>query len=235
MSTFALVHGSWHGAWCWEKLTPELEALGHQVIAMELPVDDSSASFDDYADVVCNAIADFSGDDLMVVGHSLAGQTIPLVAARRPVRRLVYLCGVPPIPGQPFTQQMAQESEMLNSEYPHGLSARDSQGRRSWIHKELAQFHLFGDCDEGTASAAFARLRPQSTALYKVPCSLNSYPDVDSTFVVCEEDRMVNPQWSRGVARDWLDAELIELPGSHSPFLSRPKTLAELLNRLVAD
>ena len=124
---------------------------------------------------------------------------------------------------------------MLNSEYPHGLSAKDSQGRRSWIHKELAHFRLFGDCDESTASAAFARLRPQSTEPNKAPCSLNSYPDVDSTFVVCEEDRMVNPRWSRRVARDWLDAELIGLPGRHSPFLSRPETLAELLNRLVAD
>jgi pimeloyl-ACP methyl ester carboxylesterase len=91
MSTFALVHGAWHGAWCWERFTPELEALGHRVITLDLPIDDGSASFDDYADVVCAALSDVVGDDLILVGHSLAGQIVPLVAAQRPLRRLVYL------------------------------------------------------------------------------------------------------------------------------------------------
>ncbi len=171
MATYALLHGAWHGAWCWERLTPELESLAHRVIAMDLPIDDSSATFDDYADVVCAALADVSGDDLVLVGHSLAGQIIPLVAARRPVRHLVYLCGLPPIPGQPLMQQMAQETDMLNPDHTRGLGEKDSEGRRTWIDKQLAHFHMFGDCDEDTASEAFARLRPQSIVPYKVPCS----------------------------------------------------------------
>jgi hypothetical protein len=233
MSTFALVHGGWHGAWCWERLTPELEALGHRVITMDLPCDDGSATFDDYAAVVCAAVADCSGDDLVVVAHSLAGLSVPLVAAQRRVRRLVYLCALLPIPGMPFVQQMAEDPEMLNPDYPKGLGDKDSQGRRSWIDEELAHFHLFGDCDEATASAAFARLRPQALHPYLPPCSLSSYPEVETTYVVCDEDRMVNPQWSRRVARDWLEADLIELPGDHSPFYSRPRDLAEVLHSLT--
>ena len=50
MTTFGLVHGAWHGAWCWERLTPLLRQAGHDVVAMDLPVDDNSASFDTYAD-----------------------------------------------------------------------------------------------------------------------------------------------------------------------------------------
>ena len=232
MSTFALVHGAWHGAWCWERLTPELEALGHRVITMDLPIDDSSASFDDYADTVCAALANGIDDELVLVGHSLAGQTVPLVAARRPMRRLVYLCAMPPVPGKPFKQQMAEESGMLNPDYTAGLG-KDGEDRRSWIDKELAHFHLFGDCDESTASAAFTRLRPQSLAPYVLPCSLTALPAVDTTYVVCTEDRMVNTDWSRRIAHEWLDAELIEAPGSHSPFLSRPRELAELLDGLT--
>jgi pimeloyl-ACP methyl ester carboxylesterase len=234
MSTFGLVHGAWHGAWCWERLTPELEALGHQVITMDLPIDDSSALFDDYADTVCAAVADISGDDLILVGHSMAGQTVPLVATRRPLRHLVYLCGVPPIPGRPFVEQMAGESDMLNPDYTLGLSEKDSEGRRVWIDKELASFHVLGDCDEATASAAFERLRPQSGRPYTVPCSLPAYPCVDTTYVVCTEDRMVNPSWSRRIAREWLNADLVEMPGSHSPYYSRPVDLAKLLDRLVS-
>lgn len=80
MTTFALVHGASHGAWFWERLMPEIEALGHRVITMDLPVDDRSATFGDYADTVCAAITDVPGDELILVGHSLAGVVVPLVA-----------------------------------------------------------------------------------------------------------------------------------------------------------
>ncbi|ULE35187.1 hypothetical protein K3G64_11835 [Mycobacterium sp. IDR2000157661] len=56
---------------------------------------------------------------------------------------------------------------------------------------------------------------------------------MDSAYVVCAEDRMVNPDWSRRIAREWQQADVIELPGSHSTFLSRPKDLATVLNRLA--
>ena len=128
MATFALVHGSWHGSWCWERLTPELEARGHGVVTMDLPIDDNSASFDDYADAVYAAVADIADGDLILVGHSLAGQTVPLIAHRRPVRHLVYLCAMPPTPGTPFNQQIADQPGMLNLDYLKGL-ARDPDGR----------------------------------------------------------------------------------------------------------
>ena len=55
MTMFALVHGAWHGAWCWELLTPPLQQAGHNVVAPELPSDDGSADFDAYADVMHTA------------------------------------------------------------------------------------------------------------------------------------------------------------------------------------
>ena len=56
MTTFALVHGGYHGAWCWERLTPLLQQAGHGVVTMDLPLEDSTATFDTYADVVCAAL-----------------------------------------------------------------------------------------------------------------------------------------------------------------------------------
>ncbi|WNG92351.1 alpha/beta hydrolase [Mycobacterium sp. ITM-2016-00318] len=230
MATFALVHGAWHGAWCWERLTPELEAHGHRVVTMDLPCEDGSLSFDDYAETVCAAVEGVDGEELVLVGHSLAGLTIPLVASRRPVRQMVYLCALLPIPGTSLAQQMSEDSEMLDPDYPKGLSAKDSEGRRTWIDKQLACHHMYGDCDDGTASAAVARIRPQATKPYRLPCSLAELPVVASTYVVCTEDRIVNPQWSRRIAHERLGADVVEMPGSHSPFLSRPKALAEVLD-----
>src|SRR5690349_7468589 len=90
MATFALVHGAWHDAWCWERVASVLRQAGHEVVAPQLPSDDGSADFDAYADVVCAAL-EGRADDVVVVAHSLAGSTGALVADRRPVRHLVYL------------------------------------------------------------------------------------------------------------------------------------------------
>jgi pimeloyl-ACP methyl ester carboxylesterase len=227
VSTFALVHGAWHGAWCWERLTPELEARGHRVVAPDLPCEDPSATFPTYADVVLDAL-ETAEEDVVLVGHSLAGNTIPLVADRRPVSRLVYLCALVPIPGRSFVEQTKEERDAFIPGYQAGLIA-DDQGRSTWIDEEIARHTFFGDCDERDARAAFQRLRPQATAPYDVPCPIDAFPATPRTYVVCTEDRIVNPDWSRRVARERLDAELVELPGSHSPFLSRPVALAEVL------
>src|SRR5437870_7882996 len=72
VTTFALVHGAFHGAWCWDLVRAELESRGHRTIAMDLPCDDPEAGNVRYAEVVTGAINDV-GDDVILVGHSLAG------------------------------------------------------------------------------------------------------------------------------------------------------------------
>ena len=90
MTDFGLVHGAYHGAWCWERLTPELERLGHRVFTVDLPAEDPEAGAAEYAAVAVTAFAD-ADEDLVLVGHSLGGLTIPLIAASRPVRQLIFL------------------------------------------------------------------------------------------------------------------------------------------------
>ena len=228
MATYALVHGARHGAWCWERLTPLLHAAGHDVVAMDLPSEDGSATFDTYADVVCEALD--GHDDVVLVGHSYNGNTIPLVAARRPVRHLVYLCAMVPDIGRSVFDQMSDELEMLNPvAYEQGLSAPDEQLRQVWTDVDLACAMFYGDCDEQTTKAAIDRLRPQSAYPAILPSSLTEFPPVPTTYVVCSEDQILRPEWSRQTARERLGADLIELPGDHSPFYSRTEVLAEVL------
>jgi pimeloyl-ACP methyl ester carboxylesterase len=228
MTTFALVHGAWHGAWCFERVVPELEALGHRAVAMDLPCDHPAATFETYAGVVVDAL-DPADEDVVVVGHSLGGLTIPLVAARRPVRHLVYLCALVPMPGRSFAEQGAVEPGALLPEYAEGISAPDEQGRTTWVDENVARRVLFADCDEEDARAAFARLRPQARTPYGVAFPLDALSSAPSTYVVCTEDRIVDPQRGREIARGRLGADVVELPGSHSPFLSRPGELARVL------
>src|SRR5437764_9043882 len=104
MAVFGLVHGVCAGGWCWELLTPYLEAAGHDGVAADLPCEDPAATFSDYAGVVDEALGSAS-EDVVLVGHSTGGLTIPLVAARRPVRELVFLCGLIPEPGRSAAEQ----------------------------------------------------------------------------------------------------------------------------------
>ena len=230
MSTIMLVHGAWHGSWCWERVIPELEARGHRTLTVDLPSDRPERSFEDYAGVVVDALAG-EDDDVVLVRHSLAGLTIPLVAARRPLGGLVYLCSLVPLPGRSVLEQLGVEPDALLPGYEAGVED-DENGTGTWIDAEIARRILYADCDDEVAEAAIARLRPQARTPYEVPCPLDELPEVRSTYVVCGEDRLVNPDWSRRVATGRLGAELIELPGSHSPFLSRPADVAELLDRL---
>ncbi len=230
MTTFGLVHGAWHGAWCWAHLEPELERLGHRVVTVELPCEDPGETFATYADRV---VAAFSGEeDLVLVGHSLAGLTIPIAATKLPVDRLMFVCAVLAAPGLSFADQLKREQDMLAPGRAAGLSEPDDLGRRSWVDFDVAWNTLFGDCDEASARWAYDQLRPQALAPYDEPCPLDSLPAVECSYIACSDDRLVNPGWSIRAARERLGVEATVLPGSHSPFLSRPAELARLMTAL---
>jgi pimeloyl-ACP methyl ester carboxylesterase len=231
VSTFVLVHGAWHGAWCWDLLRPELAERGHDVVTMDLPCDDPSATFDTYADVVCEAMDRHADPEPVLVGHSLAGHTVPLVAARRPLRRVVYLCALVPAPGLSFNDQN-RGGVIVDPTALDGLGAIDEQGCRTWLDRELTDRAFLDDCSDSVAEWAFSRLRPQAFGRYVEPCALDELPSVAATSVICTEDRVVNVQWQRRIAQR-LGADVVEMRGSHSPYLSRPAELADVLDGLA--
>lgn len=232
MATFGLIHGAWHGAWCWEPLRVELEAAGHEVRAVDLPCEDPAAGCTAYASDVVRAVAG-AEDDLVLVGHSLGGLTLPIAARELPARHLVFLAAMLPEPDISLVDQLRAEPGMLRrEEYMPGLGPTDEQGRNAWVDLAVARRTLYGDCDEPTARAAFERLRPQATTPYAEPFPLDRLPDVERTAVVCADDGIVDAGWAAGAVRARLGVEPVTLPGSHSPFLSRPSELARLLTRL---
>jgi pimeloyl-ACP methyl ester carboxylesterase len=200
---------------------------------MDLPLEDGTATFDTYADVVCAALDSRDGD-VVLVGHSYGGNTIPLVAARRPLRHLVYLCAMIPDVGRSLAEQVTDKPEMLNPAYHHGLSEPDEQLRQGWTNLRLACEMFYDDCDEQIAQTALGRLRPQSANPALFPFALAEHPRVPTTYILCSDDPILRPEWSRKAVSERLTAELIELPGGHSPFYSRPAVLAEVLLRLAS-
>lgn len=224
MTTFVLVHGAWHGAWCWEDLTPELDALGMEALAIDLPCSEVSAGVEIYAESVCAGIDRAQAKDVVVVGHSLGGLTIPLVAEHRPVSRLVFLCPVLPRPGEPLLFEQASDPAAAPP------IDRDERGRTRWVDKQAAGRLLYGDCPAEVAERAFARLRPQAERPMTERSPVSTWPpSTPCSVVACRHDRVVLRAQAAEAARERLGVEPVELPGSHSPFFSRPALLAREL------
>ena len=226
----ALVHGSYHGKWCWDLLTPELERLGHRVIAMDLPVSDPWVGAGEYAAAVADALDPDS--EPVLVGHSMAGLIIPLVAARRPVRSLVYLAAFLPSFGKSANEQRA--TEPIDGRVAPTTAEWTDLGDDVWmVGPNTATELFFHDASPDVARWATDRLRPQSYRVMKEITTLTEWPDVESHSIVCRDDRALNPDWVRSAARDRLKTEAVEIDGAHSPFLTRPAELARLLDGLI--
>lgn len=170
MSTFGLLHGGGLEAWCWERLVPELEARGHQATTVDLPLDDPSAGAARLAELVLDTFAGL--EELVLVGHSMSGLIIPVVASRRPVQRLVFLHAVLPRPGSSLADQVAAEPDMFN---PEMRTVPPSW----WSDEAIVTRLLFHDCTPEVAHAAFGRLwPPEGGVLVTEVTPLQVWPDV---------------------------------------------------------
>ncbi len=236
MSTFALVHGAWFGGWCWTPLAVRLRRMGHTVVAPSLPIEDPDAGIPEYASVIEKAIDDQAGEggaggDLILVGHDLGGLTIPVVAEHRPVAGLIFLCAFLPDPGQP----MKVDPDTFSPAWA-ALSAKQvthDDGTTSWPH-DAAIEAFFHDMPYDEATTAARQLRPQSWTPANQDNPLKALPTAPAAYVLCVDDRSVDPAWSRRVAKSRLGVDPIELPGGHAPMLVDADLMADLLDQMAA-
>lgn len=227
-----LLHGAFHGPWCWDLLTPVLQRLGHHVVAIDLPIADASAGAAEYTEVALRAIGP-SREPTVIVAHSLSGLVAPLVAARRPVARLVFLAAILPIPGMSADHQRSNEPWATYS--PSTVEVMDLGDHLLRIGPNTAKELFFPDVSRDLADRAVRLLRPQGTRILDEVTPLAAWPDVLASYIVCRDDRSVDADWGRQAARRRLGIEPVEVDGGHSPFLSRPEELGRVIDGLIRD
>jgi len=225
MASFVLIHGGAHGAWCWERLVPHLEAsprvdavvavdlVGHGARLDAKPHDAITRA--DYVDDVVRAIEERDLRDVVLVGHSLAGITVPEAAARSAprMRRLVYLSTAHPEPGRSVDDLMK-----------HPLSPL-SRGT------ERAQMFC-NDLDPDTAAWLLARLGPEPAGPMREPVPAVALPaGLPASYVLLERDEALPPELQRELARTAGADEILPFDAGHNAFASRPRELAALLLR----
>lgn len=200
----------------------ELKARGHQVSTVDLPASDPHAGYE--AHVAAAGRVTAAGPGAVVVGHSLGGILLPVLASRHPVARTVYLTAIVPIPGRALTDRVGEPG----AAGPDAELLFHDDGTATFPPDRAAEV-FYGDCTPADQAWAIPRLRRQGFALTGERCPIDAMPDVPADYIVASDDRALAPDWCRWMARELLGVEPHELPGGHSPFLAQPGRLADLL------
>jgi len=228
MSTFVLIHGAGSEAWYWHLLVPELRARGHATVAPDLPSDDDAAGFTEYADAVVEAAGDRT--DLVVVAQSLGGFTAPLVCERVPVRLVILLAAMVPMPGEPPGAWWA------NTGFEEARRAQAAGDGRTADEEVDVVTEFFHDVPPDVVAEACERgERGQSGTPFERPYPFERWPDVPTRFLLCRDDRFFPAEFMRRVVRERLGITPDEMDGGHLPALARPEELAERLDRYVRE
>jgi pimeloyl-ACP methyl ester carboxylesterase len=227
MTDFVLVPGAGGAAWYWHRVVPEIEALGHRAIAVDLPADDDSAGLDAYADAVLAAIGNRPSP--ILVAQSMGAFTATIVATRIPVHMLILLNPMIPSSGETagaWWEHTGQGAAMLEHARRIGLATISLDDQDA----------LFGhDVPAEIFAAGEAHARNQSGTPFGESWPLDAWPDVPTRVLLSRDDRLFPADFQRRVTRERLGIEPEEMDGGHLVALSRPAEVAARLVALAAD
>jgi pimeloyl-ACP methyl ester carboxylesterase len=230
-----LIHGASHGAWCWERLTPLLEAQGYQVQAPDLPglgddpMPPAKVTFENYVDRVAEVLLG-SPAPALLVGHSLGGTSVSQAAERVPeqVAKLVYLAAFLPKDGE--SAHGTGFGEMPESA-ARAMRASPVDGAHEF-DPALAAEVFYHQCDPAVAQWAVRRLRPQADAPAGATLCLSTerWGAIPKVYVRCAQDRALPPAFQQWLCDRMPEVRQRVMDSDHSPFLSDPAGLAALLD-----
>lgn len=210
---FALLPGAGCEPWIWHRVLPELQQRGHDAIAVRLPYHDQRAGLSDYADAVASAIG--TREDVALVAQSIAGFVAPLVCTRLPVRLLVLVNAMIPVPGETagaWWEHVDHASALAPVVAEYGpLDSWDA----------AAQVAVFlNDVEPALAAESASHVGPPGAGIFSSPLEVDAWPDVPTRGLAGRRDRFFPLEFQRRVARERLQLELDEIDCGHSPMLA---------------
>jgi pimeloyl-ACP methyl ester carboxylesterase len=207
VATYLLIHGSGATAWYWHRVIPELEALGHEAIAADLPSDDDAAGLREYTDAALEALG---GDrsELVVVGQSLGAFTASMVCDVTAVQLLVLVNAMVPRPGESAGEWWGATGHVFPVDFDPIT-------------------YFLHDVPDAVAAEAGNHLRRQSETVFGDVWPLASWPDVPTGYVLCRDDRFFPADFQRRMVRDRLSITPREMEGGHLSALSQPHAMVQ--------
>lgn len=231
---FVLIHGAWHGGWCWDGVIEELSRLGHTAEAPTMPGhgprdDRDAVTFEDYERALMAAL-DRQRGKVVLVGHSAAGLLLQAVAPRAAARieRVVFHNAFALPDGRCLLDVAAPEMASLMRE----LASRRPD-RSVPVVEQLFRGQLMVGEPLDVQERILSRLLPQPLALFTTPISTKAFIEapIPRSVVLCTDDHAI--PWM-DLARAALgEFKLVELPGCHETLLTQPAALAAALHAAV--
>jgi len=221
---FALVPGAGGAAWYWHRVVPILQRARHTASAVDLPGDDESAGLPEYAELVFAAA--YKRDDVVLVGQSLGGFTVPLVArdlieAGTPPRAIVLVNPMIPAPGETPGDWWDNVG--------HAEARVEAAKAGDWPVDFDLESHFLHDVDSVVARAGERHARPEAEAVFSSVCDITSWPGVPTHVISGADDRFFPLPFQQRLARERLGVEPRVVPGGHLVALSQPHALVDAL------
>lgn len=229
LDPIVLVHGAWHTPAVWDPVRELLEEGGHRVAVPNLPIDSTTATGSDYADVIAAAC---EGDEPpVIVCHTTGSLTALLVPERRPIKQIIHVNGLLPKIGESFSEQSRGDEFTLGED-----SGRmyDRDARSFWADEARFGELLASDCDDMTRARLWNQLRPQARRTVTEVTPLAAWPDTPNAAIIYNNDADLPIEWLRRTTIERLGVEAVELPGSQLSFNARPRLFVKTLAKLMS-
>lgn len=235
MAVFVLIHGAWHGGWCWDKVAALLRDAGHTVVTPDLPGHGSDTTpldeigLESYVDRTLEVL-DAQAEPVILTGHSMGGLVITQASELRPdrIKALVYVTAFMPRHGESLSQLSLNDQESLLNQNRE----IDRERGIMWVRPEAHREVFYHDCsDEDAARAAqllvpAVAIKPNTTP---VRTTADGFGRIPKYYVECLQDRAIRPHTQRLMYQNTPCQRVFTLDASHSPFFSMPEELVRCL------
>ena len=226
MKPVVLVHGAWHGPWCWERVTPLLDSAGVQWVAPDLPscarANEGAGVIDDVRCVEAALDTLPGSEPAILLGHSRAGAVISEAGTHPRVGSLVYLTAFLMEPGENIGEMVGFDLAASVDFFPDGASKPKAGPGRGIF---------YNDCSDEQTDFALERIRPMFMGGDPVLPPRLAWKQKPTTYVVCSLDNAIPAAAQRKMAT--RAGRMVEWETGHSPFLNRPELVADLLIALA--
>ena len=236
MATFILVHGAWHGGWCFDHVAALLREQGHDVFTPDLPgmggseEELAAVTLQGWSDFVAKICHSAPSRPVILVGHSRGGIVISQAAEIAPeaIDALVYICAMMLPNG--MSRASFRESEPANIEYDT-LTSPTAGGNGTIVTASSPELIFAQRTQRDISSAAMARLvaEPEGPRVAPVSVSPERWGSIPRLYIECTDDRVIPLSSQRRMQQLCPGSTVVTLDTDHSPFLSCPDELAEAL------
>lgn len=240
--TFLLVHGAYHGAWCWAAVGRKLAELGHRAIAIDLPghgasrFDRARVDLDVYADALVDAVEREGLSDLVLAGHSMAGAALtiaaPKIASR--LKRLIFISAMVLRDGERLADYVPDKRRPLLEQ---AMEAPDRCVALSEAFKERFRATFIQDASSDLQDFVIAGLNPQPAATYLKPIANAPFFELDlpMSWVTLEDDLALDPlRWHPLFSSRLKNPSIRSIKGGHEAMFTKPVELACALDELAS-